>query len=333
MRRSLWIFLAGFAIGGCGGASKGQAGPSRPEASPLVESEQADRGVTAEIERASLLIEASDYEGAREILEEALRKQPSSGTAAYYLGVALEKLGDMAGAERQYQSAMRLAPGLVEAAINLGALYIDGENFDAAATATRAALKKQPNDPALLVNLAMALEGQGDRRGALEAYGKALQGGDGHPALRWQYAALLLETGDKARAAEELKRALASAGDDRALLASIGRALGAAGSFAECVSALDRAIAVGDAAELRVGRGLCRHSLDDEPGATADFEAAVGLAPEYAPAHYYLGRSLLTLGKRDAGIRSLEKAAKLAEGTPLSAKAREEAAAARKKAK
>lgn len=333
MRLSLWIFLAGFVVAGCGGASKGQGGPSRPETGPLAESERAERGMTAEVERASRLIEASDYEAAKGVLEDALRKQPNSGTAAYYLGVALEKLGDTGGAERQYRNAMRLAPELVEAALNLSALYIDTERFDEAVAAIRAALKKQPNDPALLANLAMALEGQGDKRGALEAYGKALHGGEGNPALRWQYAVLLLETGDKSRAAEELKRALASAGEDRALLASIGRALGAAGSFAECVSALDRAITVGDAAELRVGRGLCRHSLDDEPGAKADFEAAVGLAPEYAPAHYYLGRSLLALGKRDAGIRALEKAAKLAEGTPLSTKAREEAAVARKKTK
>lgn len=332
MRLSSWMLLAVFVLGGCGAAAKDNSGASSPDPSHLTSSGGA-AGATIEIERASQAIEAGDYEQARAILEEAARKAPGNGTAAYYLGVACEKLGDMPAAERHYQEAMRLAPELTEAAINLGALHIDAGNFDKAVAVTRAALKRQPNDAALQINLGMALEGQGDKQAAVEAYGRALQAGEANPTLRWQYAALLLETGEKARAAEELKLALSGAGEDRALLASIGRALGASGSYAECVKALDRAIALGDAAELRVGRGLCRHSLDDETGASADFEAAIGLAPEYAAAHYYLGRSLLALGKRDAAIRSLEKSAKLAEGTPLATKAREEAAAAKKKTK
>lgn len=330
--KNSWMWLMAVAMVGCGGSAKEPASAS--SAANEVRLEEADSRASAdpaEIERAARLIEAGQFEAARAILEEAIQRQPSHGAAAYYLGVALEGLGDPSGAAERYRDALKLEPDLAEAAINLGALYIDAGRFDDAVRVTNAALGKRPHEPALLTNLALALEGQGKKDAALAAYAKALKGAEGNAALRFQYASLLLETGDKDRAIEALKAALTGAADDRALLASIGRALGTAGAFADCVTALDRAIAVGDAADLRIGRGLCRHSLEDEPGAKQDFEKAVQLAPEYAPGHYYLGRSLLSLGKRDAGIRSLEKAASLAKDTPLASKAREEAAAARKK--
>lgn len=327
-----WMVLFAVATAACGTTTSEGRGPeSAPANAGETSRASNDAGAAAELARATPLIEAGDFAAARGVLEQAVSRYPTSGSLAYYLGVTLENLGDVAGAERQYAEAIKLAPDLAEAAINLGALYVDAGRFEDAVAVARAGLKKRPNDSALQVNLALALEGKGDRAGALAAYGKAVQNAAKNASLRYQYAALLLEEGEKQRAADELKLALADAGDDRALLASIGRALGSAGAFNECITALDRAIVAGDAAELRIGRGLCRHSLRDEAGAKADFESAVQLAPSYAPAHYYLGRSLLSLGKRDAAVRSLEEAARLGKDTPLATKAREEASAARKK--
>lgn len=326
MKRSS-ILLMVLALAGCGANASAPKGPH--DESSSLESQAPDDG--AEIQEASRAIEAGEFARARALLEEVLQARPESGAAAYYLGVALENLGDISAAEQSYRNAMRSSPQLVEAAINLGALYIDAENFDEAISVTQASLANHPDDLALRVNLAMALEGRGESGEALRAYEKALELGQESAVLRWQYASLLLQVGEKDKARGELERALANAEDDRAVLATIGHSLRSAGAFASCVRAFDRAIDIEDAAELRLSRGLCRHSLDDEPGAKDDFESATRMAPENPAAHYYLGKSLLALRQKEAGIRALEEAARLAEDTPLATKAREEAQAARKK--
>lgn len=326
MKRSSMMWV-GLMMIGCGGSAPSAEYAERP----ISVEGQAPAGASAEIEKATSAIEAGDFPRAKALLEGVLQRDPSHGTAAYYLGVVLESLDDAAGAEQRYRDALRLNPELAEAAINLGALYIDGGRFDEAVEVSRGALKKRANDAALQANLAMALQGQGKTDDALAEYARAVQAAGDNATLRFQYASLLLESGKKPQAADELRSALRSAGTDRALLASIGRGLGAASAFSDCVTAFDRAIEAGDAAELRVGRGLCRHSLDDEAAARADFASAVALAPESAPAHYYLGRSLLALGQRKEAIASLETAARLAKDSPLAKKALEEAAAARKK--
>jgi len=324
----VWVVVA-LAIGGCAGSVQQPSSPA--QSVPETGASAPSSDVSELVDRATQAIQHGDFAAAKQLLEEARTKAPRNGTAAYYLGVALEQLGDAAGAEKQYADAIALAPNLVEPAINLGALLIDAGRFDEAATVTRAALEKHPGETALLINLAMALEGANDRAGSLAAYAQAVERDGGNAMLRWQYASALLAAGQKEKAADELRRALENAGDDRALLAEIGRALGSAGAFAECLKAFDRAIAVKDAAELRLGRGLCHHSLKDEKAALQDFEAAVKLSPQFALAHYYVGQSLLELGKRQEAIRALEEAARLADNEQLAQKARDAAAAARKK--
>jgi tetratricopeptide (TPR) repeat protein len=288
---------------------------------------------TPEVDRAIVAIKANDFKSAKGALEQALAKNPKNGTASYYLGVALENLGDKAGAEQKYKDAMSNAPDLVEAAINLGALYLDQSKWDDAIVVTQKGLAKRSDDPALHANMAMALRGKGDKEGAAVEYERAVKVVGDNPDLRYAYGELLLQMGNKPKATTELKGALAAAGSNRALLASIGRLLGSAGAFADCVAALDKAIAVGDDAELRVRRGLCRHSMKDESGAKSDFEAAIKADPKFAPAHYYLGESLLAAGDSAKAAKEFDAAATAAPQSDLGKKAKAQAEAARKNPK
>ncbi|HKQ68955.1 MAG TPA: tetratricopeptide repeat protein [Polyangiaceae bacterium] len=286
-----------------------------------------------EIDRAVAAIKAGDFKSAKGALERALHKNPKNGMASYYLGVALENLGDRPGAEQNYKDAMTAAPELAEAAVNLGALYLDASKWDEAVQVTERGLAKRPDEPALHANMAVALKGKGDKTGASAEYERAIKIIGDKADLRYGYGALLLEMGNKPKAAIELKAALAAAGGDRALLASIGRLLGSAGAFADCVSALDKAIAAGDDAEFRVRRGLCRHSLKDEPGAKSDFESAAKLDPKFAPAHYYLGEALLASGSAAQAVKEFEAAATLAPQSELGKKARAQALTAKNNGK
>ena len=84
------------------------------------------------------------------------------------------------------------------------------------------------------------------------------------------------------------------------------------------VKLLDLAIAKkGDVAELWVRRGLCKHELGDEAGASSDFQGAIGVDPKFAAAHYYLGVSLAAQKKKAEAKASLKKASELGKGTPI----------------
>ena len=222
---------------------------------------------------------------------------------------------------------------LAEAAVNLGALYLDQSKWDDAIAVTQKGLAKRSDDPALHANMAVALRGKGDKEGAAAEYERAVKVVGDNPELRFAYGSLLLEMGNKQRAVTELRGALAAAGSNRALLASIGRLLGPAGAYAECVSAFDKAIAGGDDPELRVRRGVCRHSMKDESGAKSDYEAALKLNPKYAPGHYYLGESLRASGENAQAVKEFEAAHTLDPSSPLGKKAKEQADAARKEKK
>jgi tetratricopeptide (TPR) repeat protein len=326
------------ALASCGGQAA-EPPPSSPAAPPSLPpsmsgsgSSQASSGEKAspEVERAIAAIKAGDYRSAKAALEQALHKNPKDGTASYYMGVSLENLGDKPGAEQRYKEAIANAPEVAEAAINLGALYLDQNKWDDAIAVTQKALVKRTEDPALHANMAMALRGKGDKQGAAAEYEHAVKVVGDNAELRYAYGSLLLEMGNKDRAATELKAALSSAGSNRALLASIGRLLGPAGAYADCISALDKAISAGDDAELRVRRGVCRHSMKDEAGAKADYEAALKLNPKYAPGHYYLGESLKASGDTAQAIKEFEAAHTLDPSSSLGKKSKEQADAARK---
>jgi tetratricopeptide (TPR) repeat protein len=330
------------ALASCGGAAPASSPPSAPPpslppsmagpSSAEAPSPGAGEKGGPEVDRAIAAIKANDFRGAKAALEPALKKNPKNGAAAYFMGVALENLGDKPGAEQKYKDAMAYAPEIAEASINLGALYLDQSKWDEAISVTQKGLFAHADDPGLHANMAVALGGKGDKQGAAAEYERALRVAGDNAELRYAYGAVLLEMGNKTKAATELKAALSSAGSKRALLASIGRLLGFAGAYAECVSAFDKAIAAGDDAELRVDRGLCRHSLKDESGAKADYETAAKLNPKFGPAHYYLGQTLLHSGNASQAIKEFDAAASLTPGE-LGKKAKEQAIAARKAAK
>ena len=333
MRTTFGVILVWTTITACGSSPPPPAEPPPPPvAATGTPAETAAPGPSGgpEVDRAVAAIKANDFRSAKAALEVALKNNPKNGTASYYMGVALENLGDKQGAEQKYKDALANAPDIAEASVNLGALYLDANRWDDAIEVTKKGLQRRSTDPALHANMAMALRGKGDKEGAAAHYEQAVRVVGDNADLRYAYGSLLLEMGNKQRAVVELKAAMGAAGNNRAMLASVGRALGSAGAFADCVAAFDRAISAADDAELRVRRGLCRHSLNDEAGAKSDFEAATKLDGKFAPAHYYFGESLLASGNAAQAAKEFDAAAIAAPQSELGKKAKAQAEAARK---
>src|SRR6185369_5965459 len=117
---SLWFVLVA-----CGGPSApasadnppplddGPAEPKQPKSDAVVapSSDLVKQGMDA--------IQKEDFATAKKLLTEAVAKDAKDPQAVFYLGVALDGLGDQPGAMTAYKKALELDPKLVEAAVNL----------------------------------------------------------------------------------------------------------------------------------------------------------------------------------------------------------------------
>ena len=273
-------------------------------------------------------IQKQDYAGAKKVLGDAVAKDPKDPQAVFYLGVALDGLGDTPGAVAQYKKALELDPKLVEAAVNLsGAQYEQKDAAGALATAEQG-LKANPKSPELLVNRALSQEALGKKDEAMVAYGAATKAKPDDPQLRITYAEYLAAAGKRDDALTEL-RAVQNV-EDPTLLAALGVRFGRLKAFPDCVAALDKAIKLKDSADLHTRRGVCRHDFGDDAGAQADYDAALKLDANFAPAYYYLGRHLEKKDKKKA-LEALDKAQKLDPSGPIGKQAKEAADDLKKK--
>lgn len=329
VRRGVTLSLLVSSLGllACGGSA-----PPPQEPDPSLEPSDTESGAVAPASssKVSAGIEAirkEDFEAAKATLTEARKEAPNDPQAAYYLGVALESLGDAEGARREYSEALRLDPKLTEASVNLSQLELQA-NAPAQALATvDAGLKHAPKHPDLLLNRALILEALDKPEEALNAYGEAAAARPDDAELQIAYADLLRQAGKSAEALKALKRVTT---EEPTLLAAAARQFALNKAPAECVALLDKAIRIKSTPDLLVRRGVCRHELKDDPGAQADYEAALKADPDFAPAHFYLGMHLRSTDKKRA-IAELEKAAELAKGEGVGPAAKRELEELKKK--
>ena len=113
--------------------------------------------------------------------------------------------------------------------------------------------------------------------------------------------------------------------DDPKIAAAVATQFGKLKAFSDCVGALDKVIKSKPAPDLYVRRGVCRHEMNDEAGAKTDYDAALKLDPNFAAAHYYLGKHLQSKGDKKGALAELEKAAQLGGDSALGKFARKEA--------
>ena len=296
----------------CGGSAPA---PETPDNPPPLDDDNEGGGAVApsssKVKEATDAIQAQDFAGAKALLEAAIAENPKDPQAHFYLGVALEGLGDAKGAAGKYEAALALDPKLTEASTNLSGVLLDLNDAAGSLAAADRGLKAAPKSAALLRNRAVALDAT-DSKDALPAFKAALDAASGDNEIRVLYAEALARSGDTAGAAREAKPLTAS--DDVAVLATAGRLLGKLKAFDDCIAAFDKAISKQDVAELRVGRGMCKHGKKDEAGAGADFTAATTKDPNFAPGFYYLGQHLRGKGDKKGAKAALTKAAELDKG-------------------
>lgn len=331
-------------LASCGGSSPPATGPKPAPvapASPVASAAPADAKAEAkdvaappsseEVGRGMKALDAGDAATAKTAFENAIKKNAKDADAFFYLGVALEKLGDKPGAEKRYKEALALKPDLDAASVNLAAFYIEAGRFDESLMVTRQALQKQPKNSALHANLAVALASKNDQGAATRAFEEAVKLAPNDPMTQVTYAQWLGTWKKPDEAAAQLRAARPLA-KEVGVLAAIGHEMRLVGAFADCVPTFDKAIEMKDAAELRTERALCKVGAKDDAGALEDLQTAVKKEPSYAAAHFYLGNRLAGAGKFAEAAKEYDAYLKIAPKGDLAKQAQDRAKLARSKA-
>jgi Tfp pilus assembly protein PilF len=322
-----------FVLSACGGSAPPPSDATNPppldDAPPKQSKKDAVVAPSSELVKQGMdAIQKQDFAQAKQVLSDAVAKDPKDPQAAFYLGVALDGLGDGTGAMTQYKKALELDPKLVEAAVNLSGAQFEQKDAAGALATAEQGLKANPKSPELLVNRALALEALGKKDEAMAAYGAAAKARPDDAQLHITYAEYLAGAGKRDEALTELRAAQNV--DDPTLLAAVGVRFGRLKAFPDCIAALDKAIKVKDSADLHTRRGVCRHDFGDDAGAQSDYDAAIKLDDKFAPAYYYLGRHLEKKDKKKA-LEALDKAQKLDGAGPIGKQAKEAAEELKKK--
>lgn len=302
----------------CGGTPPPEA--PRSQAAPAAPTRQ-----LSALDEAVAAIRAEDFEVALDAAKRAREEDPASAPAAFYAGVAEERLGQFDAARLSLEKAIELDPGLLEARANLSGLLIDANQGKAALAVIDPGLKLAPQDPPLLMNRAIALVLANRREEAAAAYEKVLAVLGEDPELHADYAQLLVQLGKKDEAAKQFGLAMASR--DPQILTGVAAGFAGLGDFTSCVQALDKAIGITDTAVVRVRRAACRHFAKDDVGAEEDYLAAITLEPDAAVGYFYYARHLAALGREPAAVEYLDKA--LAQKPTAALKAKIEAVRAK----
>ncbi|MEZ5426899.1 MAG: tetratricopeptide repeat protein [Pyrinomonadaceae bacterium] len=98
--------------------------------------------------------QSGEMEKARQLLEQALRKDPKNSEAHTFLGILDDNAGNFESAEKHFAAAVRLVPDSASARNNHGAILLRLNRRAQAKSEFEASLKIDPDQPNALVNLA-----------------------------------------------------------------------------------------------------------------------------------------------------------------------------------
>ncbi|WP_412068077.1 tetratricopeptide repeat protein [Rubrivirga sp. IMCC43871] len=187
------------------------------------------------------LAERDSLAAAREVLAEAVDRDPASASAALWLGVVESRRGRHVEAAEALREAVRLAPRLTEARVRLGTALFDAGRAREAADVLAEAVAQDPlRHPDAWNALGLAHLGLGATGPAVSALRRAVALDPRLAVARANLGAALLAAGDPAAARAQLEAALRIDPDERSALGNLGVALGQLGRTAEARDALER---------------------------------------------------------------------------------------------
>ena len=259
--------------------------------------------------------QSRQYASAESLYRTTLARNPDSFLAQTNLASLLLD-GPAEGwseAERLSRETIRVAPQVAEPYVNLGVAQMRLGRHAEAEQSQRDALRINPRSAPAHANLAMALAAQAKPDEAIAAYEESLKVSPRQPAVLHLLGALLASRGRAPEAIVRLREAVALGGPTAEMHMDLGNLLALTGKVAEATAEYDAAVRARPAwgeARSNLAFGLRRLGRLEE--AAAMFAAAAEVLPaRRAELLTQLGMVLVDLGRRDEAARQFEEALRL----------------------
>ncbi len=253
------------------------------------------------------------------VLRDALRRGGNSADGHYNLGLALATDGEETGAVQEFHRALELNPGHAPALRALGVTLMHQGKFEESAAALRRALEVAPNDAEAANNLGAVQLRLKDVPAAIKTLERAVQLNlnliKAHASLAQAYQ----RAGRSADARREGERLAALTAEQRSrgramVLVESAKQQANAGQTAAAIATLHKAIEASPNfadAHFQLGR-LIRDSGRDPEEAITSFRHVLRLDPERADAHYEIGVTLERNGRKADALEEYRIAVEMA---------------------
>lgn len=320
-----WLLAVAMAAAvACGRAGPTGPGPLLVADPPPTEDGRAPGAGTSDFDRGVAYLEKEAWELSLPFFDKALAANPQNAEAHYYRALAQRKTGKLAEAEKSLVRALELNHELNLARAHLGEIYLLEEPLRAAKAieVLAPAAEAEAKDADIQQLLAYAYRVEKRYDDSARHYQAALKI-ENNPQFHFDYADMLFEAERWDGAATEMRAAFPAFRDDLAVVAQLAHRFAKAKAYDDCVKSFDRAIELKrEEPDFYLHRGLCKHSLDVENEARADYQKALELDAKYQPGWYYLGMSYLASKRITKAVDALEKAIKLDKNSAIGKKAR-----------
>ncbi len=236
---------------------------------------------------------------------------PGDPEAVFTLGLALAEQ-DVELAVLTFRRVLSLAPRHTLARYNLALVLKRVDRLAEAVQELERAIAIEPRpEPYYTLGVIFWHQGLHDR--AIRALRAAIGLDAGYADAHYTLGAVLHARGDDAAAAVALRRAVAIRPEPGAHY-TLGRVLQASGDAAAArthlaeADRLRRRAAQEHEARVWTSVGVQKLEAHDFLGALDQFRRATTVLPEYAPAHYQMGRALQQLGEHEAARSAFSRA-------------------------
>ena len=265
---------------------------------------------------ASLLGEAGDWNGAMELYDQLLQREPHKAEWMYRLGHGMKQQSRIAEALPFYRQAVLLYPDSGDAQFNLGKALFEAQRRPESLECFRRVVAWQPEDAEAYNYLGQTLHEVGEAGQARQAYLEALRLRPDYPEALSNLGALLMELSEMQGAEVLLRRALQIAPEFTCAATNLGSLLSRRGRFVEAFETFRKVLQTDPNNPMVLcSLGFSLDSLGDLEGARECFELALKTEKDSALARFNLSSHLLLAGNFAEGWSWYERRLELRQFT------------------
>jgi protein O-GlcNAc transferase len=242
-------------------------------------------------------------------------KSSSRRDARFETALTLHQSGDFDAARKMYRQILRKEPGNAHALHLLGLMDFQQGDYAGAMAQISRAINLNPRNPAFHSNLANVHQRLGDQEEALSGYARAIALKPDYAEALYNQGVTLQALGRYAEAAASHKLALTFAPSDADTHCGLGAALQALGQHLLALEHFDRALALNPASAVACcHRGNVLRDLGRL--AEASYSSALALQPDIVEAYANRGHVLQEQGDYELSFADYKRALELQGDDP-----------------